>query len=704
MPNNPLYYRLKPFIPLRFRIALRRWRASRLRNVCGNSWPILEQAGKAPEGWRGWPEGKRFAFVLTHDVEGQKGLDRTPRLSELDASLGFRSAFNFVPEGEYRVTPELRAKLTADGFEVGVHDLKHDGFLYRSRAEFKTNAQQINQYVKSWNASGFRSGFMHHNLDWFHDLEILYDASTFDTDPFEPQPDGVETIFPFWVPGPDGRHGYVELPYTLIQDFNLFVVLKETTTDIWKKKLDWIAKRGGMALLIVHPDYTNFSGNGFTKDEFPAARYAEFLSYVKENYAGQYWQALPRDVARFVRDRQVTSPDPRPATSHSTSPAVRQEQARVELVSPAAGSIDSSAAPKTNGHKKAGIWIDLDNTPHVVFFEPIIEELRSRGYPLLITARDAFQVCELADQKKVPYVRIGRHYGKNRFRKAAGLLFRALQLAPVAFRERPVLSLSHGARSQIIISNLLGIPTLLLADYEFAEYPPLMRPTWEMVPAVIPDSALCCDASHIRKYPGIKEDVYVWKFQPDPAILDKLGLKASELIITVRPPATEAHYHNPESEQLFVTFMERACNTPNTRIVLLPRNKKQGQFIHSHWPEWFVHNRTVIPNGALDGLNLIWHSDLLVSGGGTMNREAAALGVPVYSIFRGTIGAVDRHLQQAGRLILIESVEDVASKIRLEKREHKSLGETTSRRSLDHIVKTVEELAESISSRQKPQH
>jgi predicted glycosyltransferase len=109
----------------------------------------------------------------------------------------------------------------------------------------------------------------------------------------------------------------------------------------------------------------------------------------------------------------------------------------------------------------------------------------------------------------------------------------------------------------------------------------------------------------------------------------------------------------------------------------------------------------VIPNGALDGLNLIWHSDLLVSGGGTMNREAAALGVPVYSIFRGTIGAVDRHLQQSGRLVLIESVEDVAAKIRLEKRPYKSLGEATSRRSLDQIVKTVEELAESISSRRQ---
>jgi hypothetical protein len=181
--------------------------------------------------------------------------------------------------------------------------------------------------------------------------------------------------------------------------------------------------------------------------------------------------------------------------------------------------------------------------------------------------------------------------------------------------------------------------------------------------------------------------------------LRNLGLDESNLIITARPPATEAHYHNPESEDLFTNFMEMACRNPKTRIVMLPRNKQQGEFIRSRWPQWFAQNKTVIPAGALDGLNLIWHSDLLVSGGGTMNREAATLGVPVYSIFRGSIGAVDRHLQQEGRLILVETSEDVAGKIRLEKRVRKTVAETTSRRSLDHIVNTIEELVEKISEK-----
>jgi predicted glycosyltransferase len=347
---------------------------------------------------------------------------------------------------------------------------------------------------------------------------------------------------------------------------------------------------------------------------------------------------------------------------------------------------------------KPCIWIDLDNTPHVVFFEPIIDELRARGYQITVTARDAFQVCELADQKKVSHQKIGRHYGKNRFMKVFGVLYRGLQLAPVARRDKPVLSVSHGARSQIFISNLLKIPTLMIADYEFAKNPPLLRPTWEMVPSVIPDEALCCDKNHIRKYPGIKEDVYVWKFKPDAALLRQLGLDESNLIITARPPATEAHYHNPESEGLFTRFMDLACARPETRIVLMPRNKSQGEFIRSQWPQWFENNKTIIPGKSLDGLNLIWHSDLMVGGGGTMNREAAALGVPVYSIFRGTIGAVDKYLQQTGKLTLIETLDDVAGKIRIEKRPRKSITETTSRQSLEHIIQTIEELVETIAA------
>lgn len=140
--------------------------------------------------------------------------------------------------------------------------------------------------------------------------------------------------------------------------------------------------------------------------------------------------------------------------------------------------------------------------------------------------------------------------------------------------------------------------------------------------------------------------------------------------------------------------MVRACQTPSVRVVLLPRNKKQVDSIRNQWPAWFENERTVIPKVAIDGLDLIWHSDLVVSGGGTMNREAAALGVPVYSIFRGTIGAVDRQLAAEGRLVLVESVEDVHQKIQLVRRARRPIAEVASRRTLETIVDAIQEIAE----------
>ena len=254
-----------------------------------------------PLGWPGWPDGKRFALVLTHDVEGSKGMSRIERLMNLELTHGFRSSFNLVPEGEYRVPVHLREIMDKKRFEIGIHGLEHDGKLYVSKARFAAKASRIREYLREWNASGFRSPLMQHKLQWLHALGAEYDASTFDTDPFEPQPDGTGTIFPFWVSGSNGG-GYVELPYTLVQDFALFSVLRERNIDIWKRKLDWVAEHGGMALLNTHPDYMCFEGNR-DRDEYPVSYYTEFLRYAREKYEGSYWSALPRDVARYYRDR-----------------------------------------------------------------------------------------------------------------------------------------------------------------------------------------------------------------------------------------------------------------------------------------------------------------------------------------------------------------------------------------------------------------
>lgn len=303
MLRNRIYYGLKPFVPQSLRTAIRRKLAMRLRKQIGDVWPVMPGSEHPPENWTGWPEDKKFALVLTHDVESKKGLGKCRVLMELEQNLGFRSSFNFIPEGSYRVQSELMQELTANGFEVGIHDLKHDGRLFASYRGFKRRAARINRYVREWGASGFRSAFMLRNLDWLHDLNVQYDASTFDTDPFEPQPDGGHTIFPFWVPHPNGNsfpEGYVELPYTLPQDSTLFLLLRETTPEIWMRKLDWIAERGGMALVNVHPDYMSFTGSHQTATRYPAALYREFLTYLKTRYEGEYWHVLPRDVANYV--------------------------------------------------------------------------------------------------------------------------------------------------------------------------------------------------------------------------------------------------------------------------------------------------------------------------------------------------------------------------------------------------------------------
>lgn len=313
MLSKRAYYLIKPFLPGRIRLALRRLRAKPIFNRCGNVWPILPGSGEAPAGWPGWPGGKQFPVLLTHDVEGTRGLNRCRKLAEIETEYGFRSSFNFIPQGEYEVPTELISWLQKNGFEIGVHDLRHDGTLFQSRADFKRDSAAINKQLKTWDAVGFRAGFMLHKLDWLHDLEIAYDSSTFDVDPFEPQPDGAQTIFPFWVPKPDQEadafpskppvesRGYIELPYTLVQDYNLFIVLGQKNIDVWKKKLRWLVEKGGMAMLDTHPDYMAMPGDPASPYEFPIQYYRDFLEHIRTEYAGRYWATLPREVAAYCR-------------------------------------------------------------------------------------------------------------------------------------------------------------------------------------------------------------------------------------------------------------------------------------------------------------------------------------------------------------------------------------------------------------------
>ncbi|MDL1984825.1 MAG: DUF354 domain-containing protein [Deltaproteobacteria bacterium] len=339
------------------------------------------------------------------------------------------------------------------------------------------------------------------------------------------------------------------------------------------------------------------------------------------------------------------------------------------------------------------IWIDLDNSPHVPLFKPIIDELSRRGYEVMLTARDCFQVCGLGDLLGLCYKRIGRHYGKNKILKVLGLFVRVVELAPTALRERPDFALSHGSRSQLLLSSILRIPSCIMGDYEYTQGLVLINPDWVIFPEMIPDDAINLSGERIRKYPGLKEDIYVPNFKPDHEILPMLGLTQNDLIATIRPPATEAHYHNSESDKLFYAVVEFLGHHSLVRMVILPRNeKKQTALVRNTWPEWCATGKIIIPDHVVNGLDLIWYSDFVISGGGTMNREAAALGVPVYSIFRGKIGAVDRYLSNTGRLTLIESAEDIPQKIVQARRNRPPRVKNANRSTLQTIVDHIEEM------------
>src|ERR1019366_3665374 len=343
------------------------------------------------------------------------------------------------------------------------------------------------------------------------------------------------------------------------------------------------------------------------------------------------------------------------------------------------------------------VWIDLENSPHIPCFEPIIKELEGRGCEVVLTARDCFQVCELADMAGLKYRKIGHHYGKHRIAKVVGLGIRVLQMAPFVLREKPAISVSHGSRSSFVLSAMLGIPNITIADYEYADHRLTtwlgsVQKKWVMTPEVIPSDIFEKNGmpkDHVLHYPGIKEDVYTPFFQPDPSLKDTLGLQPADIVVTIRPPATEAHYHNPESEKLLMAVFQLLGAHPEVKTILLPRTHRQEAELRQASPDLFAAGRIVVPKHAVDGLDLIWYSDLVISGGGTMNREAAALGIPVYSLFRGTMGAVDKHLAKTGRLVLLESEQDVRDKLKLVHRSKTLAFRPRQRATLEAVVNHI---------------
>jgi peptidoglycan/xylan/chitin deacetylase (PgdA/CDA1 family) len=235
-----------------------------------------------------WPAANHFALVLTHDIETGHGQDFVRQVADLEERLGFRSSFNFVPE-RYSIDQTLVEELKERGFEVGIHGLKHDGKLFSSRDEFERRSKLINKYLKTFSAVGFRAPLTHRHPEWMQVLDIEYDLSFFDTDPYEPIPGGTMSIWPFFI------GNFVELPYTLVQDYTLTSILGETTPKLWLEKIEFIEKYHGMALVNSHPDYLSQKTNWDV--------YHEFLITMKNRNG--YWHALPQEIARWWRGRTI---------------------------------------------------------------------------------------------------------------------------------------------------------------------------------------------------------------------------------------------------------------------------------------------------------------------------------------------------------------------------------------------------------------
>lgn len=340
----------------------------------------------------------------------------------------------------------------------------------------------------------------------------------------------------------------------------------------------------------------------------------------------------------------------------------------------------------------APIWIDLDNSPHVPFFDPIIAGLKAKNYPVWLTARDAYQVLELARLHDLPCQTVGKHDGQNLWMKGIGLVRRSLQMLPKALAVKPRLAVSHGSRAQLMVARLLGIPSVLIADYEYVVH--VAQPDVWVMPDVLADADLPRNPTQRLTYPGIKEYVYAWGFIPDADFLKNYPVATADIVVSLRPPATEAHYHDLRGERLFEDVMDTLLLNPDVRIFVLPRNQRQRREILSRWSNALLSGKVIIPHTAISGLNLIWHSDLVISGGGTMNREAAALGVPVYSIFKGKPGAVDRYLADTGQLYFIDDMDGFMRTVKLEKRRHEQRDFTAHNPTLECLLDIVTKLAE----------
>jgi len=319
--------------------------------------------------------------------------------------------------------------------------------------------------------------------------------------------------------------------------------------------------------------------------------------------------------------------------------------------------------------KKYDFWIDIDNAPHVQIFAPIINQLEKR-YMVLITAKDYGQTIGLLNVKGIHFIKIGKHPGKSLFFKITGSIFRAIQLFFYVRKMQIKLAVSHGSRSLIIASFLLRIKSVVMFDYEYSEkYLKAHLATFLLIPDLLGIKTLLklgFNSKKIFEYPGMKENIYVPFYSPDTSIARQLGINSSRIIVLFRPPSEISHYNKSIGYNIINELLAYLLKKENLQILITLRYSSQlAQYVH-----FINHKNVILLNKVYDGLDLINLSDIVISGGGTMNREAAVMGVPVYSVFQGSKATIDLNLAEKNKLIFIEEVNDF-QKIILKKKSAK---------------------------------
>jgi predicted glycosyltransferase len=298
------------------------------------------------------------------------------------------------------------------------------------------------------------------------------------------------------------------------------------------------------------------------------------------------------------------------------------------------------------------IWIDIDNAPHVHIMAPIIEELKKNGHNILITARDYGQTIELLKMKNISHKLIGRHPGGNFTLKILFLIFRMFYLFWWAIDKKIDLALSHGSRSLVLPARFLGIPVITMYDYEYVS-DCLFKKFSKAI--LMPAISYNKDNKKYLPFPGLKEEIYLWDHKYNPDWSKGIKVEKDKVLAVLRPPASMAHYHNINAEKTFESILKDISKKVDVEALVVPRTKRQEKEMIDSFQGL---DGIIILEKAVDGISMLKGADLVIGGGGTMNREAALLGTPVYSIFQGKTGKIDKWLSEKGKLKFINSPQE----------------------------------------------